>query len=168
MGLQPREPGKRPLLPWSPNLRSGTSSWRRIYRSSLTVPSVTSAPFRHSPLIDSAPLVVHRPCGPCSHPLHKNQACPESVLQPLFSIWESFDNTLGTHLLPSWLCICRWLQFFLHNRTVQLCFNGCTADPIDIDIGTLQGLLVSPVLSIIYTLSFLCMAKAWSAGHFNV
>ena len=68
-----RERGKRPLSPWSLNLVRVTRPFlkakalktrcglvllpgRKIYRLSLTVPSVTSAPFRYSPLIDSVPF----------------------------------------------------------------------------------------------------------------
>jgi hypothetical protein len=45
----------------------------------------------------------------------------------------------------------RWLHSFLTDRHIRLRFNGFSADPDSLLVGTLQGSAISPVFSIIYT-----------------
>ena len=52
-----------------------------------------------------------------------------------------------------------WTCSFLAEQMVRLKFNGHTSDPFHSDIGTPQGLPISPVLSVIYTYAILQKAK---------
>jgi Reverse transcriptase (RNA-dependent DNA polymerase) len=60
---------------------------------------------------------------------------------------------------------CAWIASFLQDRSIQLCFNLFTSDPIDVPIGTPQGSPLSPVLSIMYTADLLHWANKWSDSH---
>jgi Reverse transcriptase (RNA-dependent DNA polymerase) len=55
--------------------------------------------------------------------------------------------------------IVSWCKSFLKDCTVRLQFNRRTSDPFDFAVGTPQGSLVSPVLSIIYTAPLLHKMK---------
>jgi hypothetical protein len=58
--------------------------------------------------------------------------------------------------------ICRWATSFLKDRSVCLHFNGFTSEDIELEMGTPQGLLISPILSIIYASPLLHLARHWT------
>jgi len=96
--------------------------------------------------------------------LHNIQLAHQAGLRTgilLFNIQGFFDNINHERLIQVLtnlgfaLEIVSWCCSFLKDRTVRLRFNGRTSDPFNFKVGTPQGLLISPVLSIIYTSSLL-------------
>jgi Reverse transcriptase (RNA-dependent DNA polymerase) len=84
----------------------------------------------------------------------------------LFDIQGFFDNIDHERLVqvladlgfaPEIIC---WCRLFLQDCTVRLHFNSRTSDPFNFPVGTLQGSLVSLVLSIIYMVPLLHKMRA--------
>ena len=75
----------------------------------------------------------------------------------LFDIKGFFDNISHARLVRVFekmgfpTPFVNWLRSFLTDRCICLHFNGLTADPLSLLVGTPQGSPISPVLSIIYT-----------------
>ena len=73
----------------------------------------------------------------------------------LLNISDVFDNVSHERLIWN-IYISRlgqfagWIRLFLTGRTMQLFFTGFISDLIDTATGILQGLFLSPILSLIY------------------
>jgi len=62
----------------------------------------------------------------------------------------------------------RWLRSFLTDRRIRLRFNGLSAEPLSLMVGTPQGSPISPVLSIIYTSPLLHIMRQWSGAALSM
>jgi len=103
--------------------------------------------------------------------LHNIQSVHQAGLKCgllLFDIQGFFDNINRNRLVQVFVNLgftpelVNWCRSFLTDRTVRLKFNSKSLDPIETEVGTSQGLPVSPVLSIIYTMPLLHQMRSWT------
>ena len=85
----------------------------------------------------------------------------------LFDIQGFFDNVNRDRVVYIFdilgfpLEVVRWVKSFLSNRTIAMHFNGWTSELFAALNGTPQGSPFSPILSAVYTIPLLRLAKCW-------
>jgi hypothetical protein len=109
--------------------------------------------------------------------VHNIQSAHQAGLRTsilLFDIQGFFNNINHKHLITTFTglgfvpTLVKWCCSFLKDHRVRLKFNGKMLDPFDFTVGTLQGSLVSPVLSIIYTSPLLYKMRTWNKASLGM
>ena len=102
--------------------------------------------------------------------VHTVQSCVKTghvVGLLLFDIQGFFDNLHVDRLVHIFtllgfaLPLCDWVRLFLTDRRITLSFNGKPLPEVVLNHGTPQGSPLSPILSALYILPLLRIAKAW-------
>jgi len=101
---------------------------------------------------------------------HSAQTCVKTghvAALLLFDIQGFFDNLHVNHLVHVFSLLgfapqlCDWVWSFLTDRRITLIFNGNPLPEVILNYGAPQGSPMSSILSAIYILPLLCIAKNW-------